>query len=73
MACYMTQKPGVCVYTKQIHLLATEMYFWQRTASISRKEKIGNLKIREIMNVHYNITEAMEERRLRSVWTFEDN
>ena len=33
------------------------MDFWGRTARKSRKEKIRNLKIREIMNVHHNITE----------------
>ena len=32
-------------------LLATEMDFWRKAARISRKEKIRNLKIIEMMRV----------------------
>jgi hypothetical protein len=46
-------------------LLATEMYFWRRSARKSRKEKVRNGTIREIMEVRKNILEEVEEKRLR--------
>jgi hypothetical protein len=46
-------------------LLATEMDFWRRSARKSRKEKVRNGTIREIMDVGKNILEIIEEKRLR--------
>jgi hypothetical protein len=46
-------------------LLATEMDFWRRSARKSRKEKVRNGIIREIMEVGENILEVTEEKRLR--------
>jgi hypothetical protein len=41
------------------------MGFWRRYARKSRKEKVRNVTIREIMEVGKNILEAIEEKRLR--------
>jgi hypothetical protein len=41
-------------------LLATEMDFW-RSARKSRKEKVRNVTIREIMEVGKNILEVIEQ------------
>jgi hypothetical protein len=46
-------------------LLATDMDFWRRSARKSRKEKVRNVTIREIMAVGKNILEVIEEKRLR--------
>jgi hypothetical protein len=46
-------------------LLATEMDFWRRSARKSRKEKVRNVTIREVMEVGKNILEVIEEKRLR--------
>jgi hypothetical protein len=46
-------------------LLATEMNFWRRCARKSRKEKVRNVAIREVMEVGKNILELIEEKRLR--------
>jgi hypothetical protein len=46
-------------------LLATEMHFWRRSSRKSRKEKVRNVTIREIMEVGKNIVEVIEEKRLR--------
>jgi hypothetical protein len=46
-------------------LLATEMDFWRRSARKSRKGKVRNVTIREIMEVGKNILEVIEEKRLR--------
>jgi hypothetical protein len=45
-------------------LLATEMDFW-RSARKSRKEKVRNVTIRDIMEVEKNVLEVTEEKRLR--------
>jgi hypothetical protein len=39
--------------------------FWRRSARKSRKEKVRNGTIREIMEVGKNILEVTEEKRLR--------
>ena len=54
------KRPRHSVDTKQVN------YQLQRTARKSRKEKLGNLKIREIINVQHNIIEIMQERIL--IW-----
>jgi hypothetical protein len=41
------------------------MDFWRSSASKSRKEKVQNVTIREIMEVRKNILEVTEEKRLR--------
>jgi hypothetical protein len=41
------------------------MDFWRRPARKSRKEKVRNVTIREIMNVGKKILEVTEEKRLR--------
>jgi hypothetical protein len=46
-------------------LLATEMDFWRRSARKSKKEKVRNVTIGEIMEVGKNILEIIEEKRLR--------
>jgi hypothetical protein len=46
-------------------LLAIEMDFWRRSARKSRKEKVRNVTIREVMEVGKNILEVNEEKRLR--------
>jgi hypothetical protein len=52
--------------TQQVNkLLATEMDFWKRSARKSRKEKVRNGTIREIMEVGKNVLEVIEETRLR--------
>jgi hypothetical protein len=52
--------------TKQANkLLATETEFWRRSARKSRKEKVRNVTIREVMEVRKNILEVIEEKRLR--------
>jgi hypothetical protein len=46
-------------------LLATGMDFWRRSARKSRKEKVRNVTIKEVMEVRKNILEVIEEKRLR--------
>jgi hypothetical protein len=46
-------------------LLATEMDFFRRSARKSRKEKVRNVTTREIMEVGKNVSEVIEEKRLR--------
>jgi hypothetical protein len=41
------------------------MDFWRRSARKSRKEKVRNATIREIMEVGKKILEVIEEKRLR--------
>jgi hypothetical protein len=41
------------------------MDFWRRSARKSRKEKVRNVTIREVMEVRKNILEVIEENRLR--------
>jgi hypothetical protein len=41
------------------------MDFWRRFARKSRKEKVRNVTIREVMEVRKNILEVTEEKRLR--------
>jgi hypothetical protein len=41
------------------------MDFWRRSARKSRKEKVRNVTIREVMEVRKNILEVTEENRLR--------
>jgi hypothetical protein len=41
------------------------MDFWKRSARKTRKEKVRNGTIREIMEVGKNILEAIEEKRLQ--------
>jgi hypothetical protein len=41
------------------------MDFWRRSARKSRKEKVRNGTIREVMEVRKNILEVIEEKRLR--------
>jgi hypothetical protein len=52
--------------TQQVNkLLTTEMDFWRRSARKSRKEKVLNGTIREIMEVGKNILEVIDENWLR--------
>jgi hypothetical protein len=46
-------------------LLATEMDFWRGSARKSRKDKVRNVTITEVMEVGKNILEVTEEKRLR--------
>jgi hypothetical protein len=46
-------------------LLATELDVWRRSARKSRKEKVRNVTIREIMEVGKNILEVILKKRLR--------
>jgi hypothetical protein len=46
-------------------LLATDMDFWRRSARKSRKEKVRNVTIRDVIEVGKNILEVIEEKRLR--------
>jgi uncharacterized protein (DUF2252 family) len=46
-------------------LLASEMDFWRRSARKSKKEKVGNVTIRELMEVRKNILGVTEKKRLR--------
>jgi hypothetical protein len=41
------------------------MNFWRTSARKSRKEKVRNVTIREVMEVRKNILEVTEEKRLR--------
>ena len=41
------------------------MNFWKRAARKSRKEKIMNMKIREIINVQHHIIEVIEKIQLK--------
>jgi hypothetical protein len=41
------------------------MDFWRRSARKSRKEKVRNITIREVMEVRKNVLEVTEEKRLR--------
>jgi hypothetical protein len=41
------------------------MDFWRRSARKSRKEKVRNVTIREVMEVGKKILEVTEEKRLR--------
>jgi hypothetical protein len=41
------------------------MDFWRRSARKSRKEKVRNGTIRDIMEVEKNILEVTEEKQLR--------
>jgi hypothetical protein len=47
------------------------MDFWRRSARKSRKEKVRNGTIREIMEVGKNSLEVIEEKRLR--WRMSGN
>jgi hypothetical protein len=41
------------------------MDFWRRYARKSRKEKVRNVTIREVIEMRKNILEVIEEKRLR--------
>jgi hypothetical protein len=41
------------------------MDFWRRSARKSRKQKVRNVTIRELIEVWKNILEVTEEKRLR--------
>jgi hypothetical protein len=64
---------GICRYTIPELLFVPEfhtdtyqyIYFWRRSARKSRKEKVRNVTIREVMEVRKNILEVIEEKRLR--------
>lgn len=47
-------------------LKATEMDFWRRAAGRSKKERIPNDRIREIMGITHTIVDEIKERQL--VW-----
>ena len=47
-------------------LRATEMDFWRRSAGISRRERIRNVKVREIMGVEKDIVHDIRSKQL--VW-----
>jgi hypothetical protein len=66
LARYFKNNLKLTLNTQQANkLLATEMDFWRRSAIKSRKEKIRNGTIKEIMEVGKNILEVIEEKRLR--------
>ena len=48
-------------------LRATEMDFWRRFAGISRRERIRNEKVCEIMGVKNTIVRALASRDFRSI------
>jgi hypothetical protein len=52
---------------KECKLISKEVDFWWRAARKSRKEKIRNLKIREIMNAKHYISEAIEKKTTEMV------
>jgi hypothetical protein len=54
-------------------LLATEMDLWRRSARKSRKEKVRNVTIREVMEVRKNILEVIEEKTATMVLTCKEN
>jgi hypothetical protein len=51
--------------TKQNKLLAAEMDYWRRSARKSRRERIRNTVIREMMEVEKTILERMERKQLQ--------
>jgi hypothetical protein len=50
----------------------TETDLWRRSARKSRKEKVRNGTIREIMEVGKNILEAFEKKTATMVWTYKE-
>jgi hypothetical protein len=46
-------------------LLTTEMDFWRRSAGSSRRERIRNERIRDIMKVNTTIVENIRTNQLR--------
>jgi hypothetical protein len=67
---------GAETWTLGIHQtnksLTIEIDLRRRTARKSWKEKIGNLKIGETINVQHNIVEIIEETT-EIVWKFEED
>ena len=57
---FMVQKHG----KHAERLLAVEIDFWSRLARISRKDKIRNSRIREIMQIDKNVLEIIEKKCL---------
>ena len=51
--------------TTQNKLLMTEMDFWRRAAQVSRRDKIRNNKIAEIMRVRHIILDDITLKQLR--------
>lgn len=49
-------------------LRATEMGFWQRSAGISRRERICNEKVREIMDVENDIVHDIVRYIFIELW-----
>ncbi|XP_044760889.1 uncharacterized protein LOC123318344 [Coccinella septempunctata] len=47
-------------------LLATEMDFWQRSAGISRRDRVRNERVREIMGSKHTITDDIKTKQL--IW-----
>jgi hypothetical protein len=49
------------------------MDFWRRSARKSRKEKVRNVTIREVMEAQKNILEVIEEKTATMVRTYKEN
>ena len=47
-------------------IIATEMDFWRRSAGRSRRKRVTNEKIREIMDVKHSLVDDIKTKQL--IW-----